>query len=235
MPPSAKEEGDSRLSPRQGPSLMLEQRVMGLPSSSVAPKIQPGMCRAPGGDTPRGANPATLALTSLFLKFPCRIRGNPARREVTVRGSSHDTPAGCRAPLRPPPCLLGLALQVHPPRSCSKPLVHPCVAPVWQQCHSPGTGCGVRHQPAPTGCPPLHLPRPQGVSPEEDAAVPAPCFGPVVECQDVRGEAALRGVPAGVPIACGGTRLSVTTLGGQGLALGGGGSLRERDGVTLPL
>lgn len=60
-------------------------------------------------------------------------------------------------------------------------------------------GSGITQHPR--GVPP-HLPCPQGVSPEEDAAVPAPRFGPVVECQDVRGEAALRGVSAGVPIAC---------------------------------
>lgn len=36
-----------------------------------------------------------------------------------------------------------------------------------------------------------HLPGPQGVSPEDDGAVPTACFGPVVQCQDVGGEAAL--------------------------------------------
>ena len=48
-PRPAKEDGDGHLSPLRGPSLTLEQRVTGLPSSSVAPTIWPGMCRAPGG------------------------------------------------------------------------------------------------------------------------------------------------------------------------------------------
>lgn len=47
-----------------------------------------------------------------------------------------------------------------------------------------------------------HLPGPQGVSPEDDGAVPTACFGPVVQRQDVSGEAALRGLSTGVPIAC---------------------------------
>lgn len=161
VPPSAKEEGDSRLSPPRGPSLMLEQRVMGLPSSSVAPKIQPGMCRARSRGKPRGDNPATLALTSLFLKFPCRIRGNPARREVTVRGSSHDAPAGCRAPLRPPVvCWVWLCRCLHQGAAPS-----PWSIPAWHRSGSsvtargPAVGSGIsRH---PRGVPPCTYPVPK--------------------------------------------------------------------------
>lgn len=43
------EDGDGHLSPPRGPSQMLKQRATGLPSSSAAPKICPGTCRALGG------------------------------------------------------------------------------------------------------------------------------------------------------------------------------------------
>lgn len=120
-----------------------------------------------------------------------------------------------------PPCLLGFALQVPPPRSSSNALVLPGVGWHWSGSHVTafGTSCGPQH---PQGIPPSpspHLPCPQGVSPEEDAAVPAPRFGPVVERQDVRGEAVLRGVPAGVPVACEG-HSSASQPGGRP-ALGG--------------
>ena len=108
--------------------------------------------------TPHGANPATLALTSLLLQFSCCIRGNPVKREVTVRGSIHDAPSGCTA-LTPPPCLPGFPLQVPLLRSCSNPLLHPWVAPVWQQHHSPRTSCGLWCQLGPTRCVSLAQPR----------------------------------------------------------------------------
>lgn len=232
-PHPAKEDGDSPLSLPQGLSLMLEQRAMGLPSSSADPKIGPGVCRAwwEGNDTTlHGANPAPLALTSLLLQFPRRVRGNPARREVEGRGG--DAPVRRTAPSVSPSlhtrfCFAGTSTKE------LLPALGPSPWQVWQQRHGPGTGCELLPQPAPAGhkprCHPApHLPCPQGVSPEEDAAVPTPRFGPVVERQDIRGEAALRGVPAGVPVACRGHGwLSRPGVGHWPWA---GGSLSERRG-----
>lgn len=87
--------------------------------------------------TLHGDNPSMLAPTSLLLQFPCCIGGNPVIEEVTVRRSSKapsDSPFGC------------LTLQGPLPRSCSKPFVHPQVAPVSQ-----GTGWALLC-PYPTPC-----------------------------------------------------------------------------------
>lgn len=116
-----------------------------------------------------------------------------------MRGSSHKAPGGCTAPLDTPLpagfCFTGASIE-----EMLQPLGPSPGATSLAAVSQPGDRLWAQH---PRGGPP-HLPRPQGVSPEEDAAVPAPCFGPIVERQDVRGEAALRGVSAGVPIACGG-------------------------------
>lgn len=70
-----------------------------------------------------------LAPTSLLLQFPCCIGGNPVIEEVTVRKSSKE---GETQLPQIPLCWLHLALQGPLPRSCSKPFIHPQVAPVSQ-------------------------------------------------------------------------------------------------------
>jgi len=97
--PRPAKDGDGHSSLARWQGLMLERGAMGLPSSSVAPEICPGTCRAPGGDTawghPSHAGPylAPPAASSPRWWQSCERRGG---------GGSHRVPVGHTAPSDPP-------------------------------------------------------------------------------------------------------------------------------------